>query len=112
THTYDDEREAVVRAKEAGFRVCCGGIFGMGETIEQRIELLEDMRALDVDSVPLNFLNPIEGTPLADKNDLTPMDCLKIIAVTRLFLQGKDIFVCGGHQYRAVEMLFRPLLSA
>jgi len=98
SHTYDDEVETIKAAKDLGMYVCSGGIFGMGESWAQRVELGADLRALDVDSVPVNFLNPRPGTPLADRHDLTPTDCLKIIALLRLLLPTKDIIVCGGRE--------------
>ncbi|MFZ5482293.1 MAG: biotin synthase BioB [Myxococcota bacterium] len=96
THSYDDEVETVKAAKSLGMYTCCGGIFGMGESWEQRIELAMELRDLDVDSVPVNFLNPRPGTPLEDQHQLTAEDCLKIIALYRLVLPTKDLIVCGG----------------
>ncbi len=98
THGYEEDHEMVRRAKEAGLYVCSGGIFGMGESAEQRVELAMTLRELDVDSVPINFLNPIPGTPLAGMRDLTPLDCLKTIAMLRLVLPEKDLVVCGGRE--------------
>jgi biotin synthase len=98
THKYEDDVEMVRRAKRAGFYVCSGGIFGMGESLEQRVELAVTLRELDVDSVPINFLNPIPGTPLEGKRELTPVDCLKIIAMLRLMLPERDLVVCGGRE--------------
>lgn len=98
THDYDDDIKAVLNAKKCGLKVCCGGIFGLGESIEQRVELLMTLKELDVDSVPINFLNPIPGTPLEGKNHLTPMECLKIIALARVLLPDKDIVICGGRE--------------
>ncbi len=96
THTYDDEVDTIKAAKSLGMYTCSGGIFGMGESWEQRIELAMELRTLDVDSVPLNFLNPRPGTPLAEQKDLSAEDCLKIIALYRLVLPTKDLIVCGG----------------
>lgn len=98
THSYEEDVEMVRRAKRAGFYVCSGGIFGMGESKEQRVELAMALRELDVDSVPINFLNPIAGTPFEGKRELTPVDCLKIIAMLRLVLPEKDLVVCGGRE--------------
>lgn len=98
THDYEDDVETVRVAKAAGMKVCCGGIFGLGESLEQRYELAATLRQLEVNSVPLNFLNPIEGTPLAGKTDLTPMDCLRIIALFRYLLPDRKISVCGGRE--------------
>jgi len=96
THDYEDDVETVRVAKQAGMKVCCGGIFGLGESLEQRLELAMTLRELDVDSVPLNFLNPVAGTPLEHQNDLTPAACLRIIALTRYLMPDKRISVCGG----------------
>jgi len=98
THDYEEDVATVRNAKQAGLKVCCGGIFGLGESMEQRIELALTLRELDVDSVPINFLNPIPGTRLAEADFLTPMECLRIIALYRLLLPGKRISVCGGRE--------------
>lgn len=98
SHSYDDEVETIRAAKEVGMYVCSGGIFGMGETWDHRVEMASDLRDLDVDSVPINFLNPRPGTPLEHLDELTPVDCLKIIALYRLMLPTKDLIVCGGRE--------------
>ncbi len=104
THPYDQAVETVRTAKKAGLSICCGGIFGLGENAEQRVELLETIRDLDVDSVPLNFLVPIDGTPLEGKHDLTPTEALKAIAVTRLMMPDKEIRIAGGREFNLREM--------
>ncbi len=98
THDYEDDVHTVRLAKASGMKVCCGGIFGLGERLEQRVELAMTLRELDVDSIPLNFLNPIAGTPLENENSLTPMDCLRTIALFRYVLPDKRISVCGGRE--------------
>jgi biotin synthase len=98
THDYEEDVRTVRLAKAAGMKVCCGGIFGLGESLEQRVELAFTLRELEVDSVPLNFLNPIAGTPLEDTKDLTPLDCLRIIALFRYLLPERRISVCGGRE--------------
>lgn len=98
THDYEEDVATVRNAKGAGLRVCCGGIFGMGETVGQRIELAFTLQELDVDSVPLNFLNPIPGTRLAEADFITPMECLRTIALFRLILPTKNISICGGRE--------------
>ncbi len=98
THDYEEDVETVRVAKAAGMRVCCGGIFGLGESTDQRIELAMTLRDLDIDSIPLNFLNPVKGTKLEGQTDLTPMDCLRIIAMMRYTLPAKHITVCGGRE--------------
>lgn len=98
THDYDDDIETVKTAREAGLVVCSGGIFGMGESWEQRVELAYTLKELDVDSVPINFLNPIKGTRMQDRPLLHPMEALKVIAVYRFIHPRKDITICGGRE--------------
>jgi biotin synthase len=104
THAYDDDVATVRRAKQAGMQVCCGGIFGLGESLEQRVELAMTLRELDVDSVPINFLNPVPGTRLENLRQLTPMDCLRIITLFRYLLPAKRITVCGGREPNLREL--------
>lgn len=97
THAYDERVSTVRMAKEAGISVCSGGIFGVGESNEDRVSLFSLLREIDVDSIPINFLVPIAGTPLAESNsDLDAEDALRIIAVSRLFFPTKEVRVCGG----------------
>lgn len=103
THAYEDDVETVRCAKAVGMEVCCGGLFGLGESLEQRVEMGLTLRELDVDSVPLNFLNPVPGTPLQDARLLTPMDCLRIICLYRYLLPDKRITVCGGREINLRE---------
>lgn len=98
THPYDDDVNTLRHAKQVGMRVCSGGIFGLGESLEQRIELGLTLRQLDVDSIPLNFLTPIPGTPLEGQNLLTPFDCLRVICLFRYLLPAKTITICGGRE--------------
>lgn len=98
THDYEEDLATVRNARQAGLRVCCGGIFGMGETAEQRIELAFTLKELEVDSVPINFLNPIPGTRLEGADFITPMECLVTIALFRLILPDKRITICGGRE--------------
>ena len=108
THTYESRIETIRAANAAGLSVCSGGIFGIGETDAQVLELALTLKALDVDAVPLNFLLPIKGTPMADRKDLTPLRCLKIIAIFRYVLPGKDIYVCGGREQNLRDL--HPLI--
>ncbi len=98
TRSYDEQIGTVLAAKEAGLSVCSGGIFGIGETVQDRIDLLATIRSLDVESVPVNFLVPIQGTRLESVERLTPFDCLRLIAVARLLMPDKTIRVCGGRE--------------
>lgn len=98
THTYEDEVKAVQNAKEAGLQVCVGGIFGMGETFAQRVELAFSIRDLGTQSFPINFLKPVEGTGLDHLETIEYYDALKTIALLRLILPKIDLFVCGGRE--------------
>jgi len=99
THTYQERLKTIKIAKEEGLEVCSGGIFGLGETLEQRVELAFALAELEVDSVPINILNPIPGTPAASNyQPLRPLEVLRLVAVYRLILQDKDIGVFGGRE--------------
>jgi len=98
THAYEDDVNTVRAVKKAGVKVCCGGIFGLGETAAQRVEMALTLKELDVDSVPINFLNPIEGTRLEGAANISAIDCLKTIAIYRMILPDKRITVCGGRE--------------
>lgn len=98
THDYQADVETVRVARLSGMKVCCGGIFGLGESPAQRVELALTLRELEVDSVPLNFLNPIKGTPLEAASYITPMECLTAIAIFRFILPNAKISVCGGRE--------------
>ncbi len=104
THDYEDDVETIRAVKQAGLKACCGGIFGLGEDFSHRVEMAETLRELDVDTVPINFLNPVEGTRLADAAFLTPMECLKIIALFRFMLPDRDLTVCGGREKNLREL--------
>ncbi len=98
THSWQERAGTVREARKTGLSVCSGGIFGLGESDEQRLELALELKDLAVDAVPLNFLTPIPGTPLAGADFLTPWTCLKIIALFRFVLPDKEILVCGGRE--------------
>ncbi len=96
THSYEARVETARNAKAAGLRLCCGGIFGLGEGWDERLELAETLAELGVDSIPINFLNPIKGTPLESALALSPQEALDSIALLRLMNPAKDLLVCGG----------------
>jgi len=98
THDYEEDVQAVRAAVELGLYVCSGGIFGLGESWEQRVELALTLKELDVDSVPVNFLHPIPGTPMETRSVLTPEEALKITALLRFLLPDKQIRICGGRE--------------
>jgi len=97
THSYDDRIATVKAAKAAGMRVCCGGIVGLGETWEQRKQMCLELKALDVDTVPINFIIAIPGTRAAAPVE-SPLEFLKIISLFRLGLPSKTIKACGGRE--------------
>ena len=99
THSYQENIDTIRHAREAGLRVCAGGIVGMGESLAQRIELATQLRELGVESVPLNFLSPQPGTPFADREPLTPQEILRTIATFRYLLPRAEIRIAGGRQF-------------
>jgi biotin synthase len=99
THAYEEDLDTLRSAKEAGLQVCSGGIFGMGESPQQRLELAYTLKEQGVDSVALNFLDPIPGTPLESAQPLAPLEILRSVALFRFILPNKDIRICGGREY-------------
>lgn len=98
THTYDERLNTLRNLKKAGIKVCSGGIFGMGEEWRDRLDLLESLIELDVDSIPMNFLHPIDGTPLEGQQPVAPMEILRTISIFRMGLPKKEIRICGGRE--------------
>jgi len=96
THSYADKLNTIDAVKSAGFSLCSGGIFGMGETWQDRIEMAFLLKELDVNSVPVNFLIPLKGTALEHRNFLHPFEALKIISIFRFILPQTEIRICGG----------------
>jgi len=98
THTWEERWETLQLVREHGMEVCCGCIIGMGETLEQRAELAAQLRALDPDEAPLNFLDPRPGTPFADLPVLDSRDALRTIAAFRLALPRTVLRFAGGRE--------------
>jgi len=98
THTYESRVETVRAAQRAGLEICCGGVFGLGESLAQRVELAFEISALAPRSVPLNFLAPIPGTPLEHAIPMSPGDILRAIALFRLVCPAAEIRVCAGRE--------------
>ncbi len=98
THSWQDRVETVKNLKAAGIQACTGGIIGMGETWENRVDLALSLRELEVESVPLNLLNPRPGTPLGHCSKLDPYEALKAIAIFRLILPTQIIRYAGGRE--------------
>ena len=96
THSYDDRVATIEAALDAGLGVCAGGIFGIGESEQDRLDMALELRRLRVDTVPMNFLHPIAGTPLAAVETLRPREILRIIALYRFILPQANLKVAGG----------------
>jgi biotin synthase len=106
THTYDDRVATVTKAKQAGLSPCSGLIVGMGESDDEVIDALFALRELASESIPVNFLMPFDGTPLAGTKLLTPLHCLRILALARFTCPAKEVRMAGGR-----EMHLRSLQS-
>lgn len=98
THSYDDRLQTLHHLKAAGMSVCSGGLFGMGEDWQDRIDLAFELRAIGPEVIPLNFLIAIDGTPLAGTAPLSAMECLKIIAIFRFIFPREEIKIAGGRE--------------
>lgn len=98
THTYQDRIQTLKNAKTVGLKVCCGGIIGMGESDRDIIDFAMELRGLEVDSIPVNFLNPIKGTPLEGMNQLTPWKSLKVLCLFRFLNPSREIRLAGGRE--------------
>jgi biotin synthase len=97
THTWDERAETVKSALKAGMHVCCGGIFGLGESWDDRKEFCLQLKELGVDTIPINFLNAVPGTRVAKPAD-TPFDFLKVVALFRIVMPERTVKVCGGRE--------------
>jgi biotin synthase len=98
THTWEERWETLSMVRDAGMEVCCGGILGMGETLEQRAEFAANLAELNPDEVPLNFLNPRPGTPFGDLDVLPASEALKAVAAFRLALPRTILRFAGGRE--------------
>lgn len=98
THTYQDRVETLEAVRNSGMEICSGGIIGMGEQPRDVVEMAIALRDLGAHSIPVNFLNPIEGTPLAGQSELTPAYCLKVLAMFRLVNPDREIRIAGGRE--------------
>ncbi|MFD3571742.1 biotin synthase BioB, partial [Streptomyces sp. NPDC058667] len=104
THTYADRVDTVRKAHAAGLSACSGLIAGMGETDEDLVDVVYALRELDSDSVPVNFLIPFEGTPLAKEWNLTPQRCLRILAMVRFVCPDVEVRIAGGREVHLRSM--------
>lgn len=101
THKYEERIENIRRCQALGLEVCSGVLLGLGETKDDIVQMFRELNVIDPQSVPLNFLVPIKGTPFEDKGaELEPFYCLKLLCLARFLLPDKDIRVAGGREYR------------
>lgn len=98
THTYQDKLRTIAEVQALGLSLCSGGIFGIGEEWQDRIEMAFALKKINPDSVPVNFLIAVRGTPLEDVDLLEPFEALKIISIYRFILPDKEIRICGGRR--------------
>ena len=104
THTFDERIETLRNARSAGMEICSGGIFNLGETWADRIDMALTLRDLAVDMVPMNFLNPIPGTPLENRPAMAPLDVLKTITLFRLLMPTTSLKMAGGREVNLREL--------
>jgi biotin synthase len=112
THTFADRMQTVGVVKDAGLSPCCGALFGMGESDDDIVEVAFALAVLGVDSVPVNFLIPIQGTPLAGRWELTPTRCLKILCLMRLTNPRSELRIAGGREHHLKTLQPMGLLVA
>ena len=98
THNYEDRVETARTVKKVGLDLCCGGLIGMGESLEDRVDLAMALRDLKTDSAPINFLDPREGTGLEGSARVTPNDCLRTLAMFRFVLTHAEVRIAGGRE--------------
>ena len=107
THTPEDKRRTIAAARKCGMAVCSGGIIGMGESAEDRIDFALELRDLDVDSVPINILNPIAGTPLEATPLISESDIIRTVALFRFILPTKSLRFAGGRLRLSHDSMLR-----
>lgn len=107
THTFQDRLATIKNARAAGLEICSGGIVGMGESDEDLIELATALQDVKPDSIPLNMLTPVSGTPFEQANNLTPQRCLKVLCLFRFLHPRTEIRIAGGreHNLRSLQPL-------
>ena len=98
THTFADRLATLHAVRDAGMEMCSGGIIGMGEKRHDVVDMAITLRDLGVQSIPVNFLNPVDGTPLAGRSDLTPRYCLKVLAMFRFVNPDRELRIAGGRE--------------
>lgn len=111
THTWEERVETCRRVRDAGMELCCGVLLGMGETDEQRLELLAQLREVDPAEVPVNFLSPRPGTPMANRPLVEPLEAIRWIALFRLALPGVILRYAGGREVTLRDLQAMGLTS-
>lgn len=111
THSYKDREKTIHAVKNVGMEVCSGGIIGMGETFAQRLEFAFALRALGVDSIPINILNPIAGTPMEGTKSLNPLEIIKTMGIFRFILAKANIRFAGGRETNLGNLQVLGLIS-
>ena len=112
THTYADRVETLHNIQEAGLRTCSGGIIGMGESNDDIVELAYSLRAMDIESIPINFLLTIKGTPLQDLEPIQALHGLKVLCLMRLLNPDKEVRVAAGRETHLREYEIKSLYAA
>ncbi len=98
THSYQDRLDTLKNVRAAGLELCSGGIIGMGESHADLVAMAMELRELAVESIPLNFLTAIEGTPLENESNLTPQDCLRALCMMRFVNPSSELRIAGGRE--------------
>jgi biotin synthase len=111
THAFGDRVKTIEVLKDRGFSICCGGIIGLGESPQQRLELAFSLRQLGIDCIPFNILNPRPGTPLEHSESVPPMEIIKTIALFRLILPKGTLKIAGGREANLRDLQSLALLA-
>jgi biotin synthase len=112
THTYADRVQTLHNVRNAGMELCSGGIIGMGESLDDIVSMAMELRELKAESIPLNFLNSIEGTPFQEVDELTPQDCLRALAMFRFVNPTSELRISGGREVKLRSMQALGLYAA
>jgi biotin synthase len=112
THTYADRVETIKNIKEAGLHTCSGGIVGMGETLEDIVDMSFSFREMDIESIPINFLLGIPGTPLENQQPIEPRHGLKVLCLMRLQNPDKEVRVAAGREVHLKNLQHQALAAA
>jgi biotin synthase len=111
THSFQDRVQTIEVLKDQGFSICCGGIIGLGESLQQRLELAFSLRQLGIDCIPFNILNPRPGTPLERSESVPPVEIIKTIALFRLIIPRETIKIAGGREANLRDLQSLALLA-